>query len=208
MCRQITLGFVPGLVAAALLTWGCDRPESPASPRGVTKPSFGMETMGCPAVKMTGGGRIDFPPGTAQKNPPASHMYQTFGAHVISSPDQMGNCVRKGSLEWVDHSQRPNGRPLNLHSIEITFADNVSSIRPDCRDGAVHWGGRLVRKNDGMQSSFEVFDCDDGEPGVGHDGFGIRAPEIGYDVTCTGPLDPHNPACILTGGNRQFHPTH
>src|SRR5438128_1115560 len=87
-----------------------------------------------------------------------SRNRKAFGAHVISRPDQMGNCVRKGSLEWVDHSVRMNGRPLNLHSIEITFAE-LHPERTDCRDGAVRWGGRLVRKNDGTQSEFVVYDC-------------------------------------------------
>ena len=193
---------VPGLLVVALLA-ACNQDGLSPDRSRLGKPSF-KERQECPAVKMTGGGRIDFPDGTAQKNPPGSHMYQTFGAHVISSPDQMGNCVRKGSLEWVDHSVRMNGRPLNLHSIEITFAE-LHPERTDCRDGAVRWGGRLVRKNDGTQSEFVVYDCDDGEPGVGHDGFGIDAPGIGYEVLCGGA---HAPACILTGGNRQFHPTH
>jgi len=213
MSRRINLTFAPGLVAAALFAWGCDRSESPASPRGVTKPSFGMEMGGpCPAAKMTGGGRIDFPPGTAMKNPPSSHMYQTFGAHVISNgPDMFGNCQIKGQLEWVDHRDglRMNGRPLNLHSTAITFVE-LHPERTDCRDGALRWGGTLVRKNDGMPSSFEVFDCDNGEPGVGNDGFGIIAREIGYNVTCSvpPPSGPQPPLCVLTGGNRQFHPTH
>jgi len=197
---------VPGLLVVALLA-ACNQDGLSPDRSRLGKPSF-KERPPCPAVKMTGGGRIDFPPGTAQKNPPRTHMYQTFGAHVISNgPDLSSNCQIKGQLEWVDHrdGQRLNGRPLNLHSIEITFAEDVSSIHPDCRDGAVHWGGRLVRKNDGMQSSFEVFDCDDGEPGVGHDGFGINAPDIGYSVVCGGAKPP---VCILTGGNRQFHPTH
>ena len=53
---------------------------------------------------MTGGGRIDYPDGTADKNPPASHTYETFGAHVITSgqTDANGTCLAdKGELEWI-----------------------------------------------------------------------------------------------------------
>jgi len=45
--------------------------------------------------------------------------------------------------------------------------------------------------------------------GNGHDGFAISVPEIGYAVMCPDPdLPPAEPSCTLTGGNRQFHPTH
>ena len=65
-------------------------------------------------------------------------------------------------------------------------------------------------QNTGQQDlDFEVWDCDNGEPGVGHDGFAIRVPAIGYEVMCPDPdLPPAEPSCTLTGGNRQFHPTH
>jgi hypothetical protein len=162
---------------------------------------------------MTGGGRIDFPPGTAEQNPPASHQYETFGAHVMASGrfDENGVCVAdKGALEWVDH--RPemeiNGHPLNLHATSVTFAE--LAVDTDCSDGAVHWGGKLRVQNTGQENlDFEVWDCDNGEPGNGHDGFAISVPEIGYAVMCPDPnLPPAEPSCTLTGGNRQFHPTH
>jgi hypothetical protein len=165
---------------------------------------------------MTGGGRIDFPPGSAEKNPPASHEFETFGAHVIASGEAVaGTCgADKGSLEWVDHRPefRVNGRPLNLHSLTITFAEAYFSPDTDCSDGAAHWGGTLLVKNTGETADFEVFDCDNGEPGRGHDGFGIRAWPVNgqmYEVLCPDPsLPPAEPTCTLTGGNRQFHPTH
>ena len=54
-----------------------------------------------------------------------------------------------------------------------------------------------------------MWDCDNGEPGAGHDGFAIRVDAIGYEVMCPDPdLPPAEPTCTLTGGNRQFHPTH
>jgi hypothetical protein len=131
---------------------------------------------------------------------------------VIASGDQdaNGTCLAdKGSLEWVDH--RPewniNGSPLNLHSIQITFAERATDT--DCSDGAAHWGGVLEIKNTGEQSQFEVWDCDNGEPGAGHDGFAIRLWDYPYEVMCPDPdLPPAEPSCTLTGGNRQYHPTH
>jgi len=162
---------------------------------------------------MTGGGRIDYPPGTADKNPPASHIYETFGAHVIASgqTDANGTCLAdKGALEWVDHRREMeiNGHPLNLHATAVTFAERATDT--DCSDGAAHWGGKLRVQNTGQEDlDFEVWDCDNGEPGAGHDGFAIRVPAIGYEVMCPDPdLPPAEPTCTLTGGNRQFHPTH
>jgi len=74
----------------------------------------------------------------------------------------------------------------------------------------VHWGGKLRVQNTGQENlDFEVWDCDNGEPGR-DDGFAISVPEIGYTVQCWEPdyNTPAEPTCYLTGGNRQFHPTH
>jgi len=201
--------------ALALVAWSCDSQREPAGP-AVGSPVAHFSAPLCIPFKMTGGGRIDYPPGTAQQNPPASHLYQTFGAHVIASGrPQNGSCAaEKGSLEWVDHRPefRINGRPLNLHSIEITFAEAFAAPETDCSDGGARWGGRLRVKNTGEIADFEVFDCDNGEPGRGHDGFAIRAFPVNgalYEAVCPDPsLPPAEPACTLTGGNRQFHPTH
>lgn len=196
--------------ALALVAWSCDRQPLDATAAGA--PSFHFNQFECTPLKMTGGGRIDFPPGTGEKNPPASHEYETFGAHVIASgrvgPD--GTCLAdKGALEWVDHRNewRINGRPLNLHALEITFAELATDT--DCRDGAAHWGGVLVIRNTGEQSRFEVWDCDNGEPGAGDDGFAIRLLDFPYEVMCPDESFPSaEPTCTLSGGNRQFHPTH
>src|SRR5947209_10484128 len=99
--RDITL--LSALGAVALVALSCDRPATPVSPKA-SGPLFHAGGVPCPVAKMTGGGRIDFPPGEPTKNAPASHDYQTFGAHVISDGfDASGNCIVKGSLEWVDH---------------------------------------------------------------------------------------------------------
>src|SRR2546426_1599493 len=45
MRRQFTLSFVPGLAAAAVFAWGCDRAGTPASPQ-VPKPSFWVGCFG------------------------------------------------------------------------------------------------------------------------------------------------------------------
>src|SRR6266699_2580223 len=56
MFRQIRPGFAPGLVAATLFAWGCERPATPAGP----KPSFSDGSGFCAAgERFTGGGRID-----------------------------------------------------------------------------------------------------------------------------------------------------
>ncbi len=213
MSKLRSLAALTATVAIALLAWSCEARRNAVSPT-IGTPLAHFEQFACVPFKMTGGGRIDYLPGSAEKNPPASHIYETFGAHVIASPtgelDNIGRCLgAKGSLEWVDHRPewRMNGRPLNLHSIEITFADLATDT--DCSDGAARWGGRLVVKNTGQEADFEVWDCDNGEPGREHDGFAIRVEEIGYEVLCVDPfLPPAEPACTLTGGNRQFHPTH
>src|SRR5258708_23515691 len=137
---------VPNAVAfaaasAALPAVAGNRPRRLVS--SAAKPMYWFGQT-CPAAKMTGGGRIDYPPGGPDKNPPASHEYETFGAHVMAEGvDANGNCQVKGQLEWVDHrdAMRRNGRPLNLHSPTITFVEVLET--DGCSDGALHWGGTL-----------------------------------------------------------------
>ena len=212
MSNLKTLAGLTATVAVVLIGWSCDARRNAVAPT-VGRPLFHFHVFECSPLKITGGGRIDYPPRTAEKNPPASHIYETFGAHVIASGrvDANGICLAdKGELEWVDH--RPemeiNGHPLNLHATSVTFAELATDT--DCSDGAAHWGGKLRVQNTGQEDlDFEVWDCDNGEPGVGHDGFGIAVPAIGYEVMCPDPsLPPAEPSCTLTGGNRQFHPTH
>ena len=212
MSNPRLLAGLTATAAIALIVGSCEPHRSAVAPT-VGAPRFHFGAFVCTPFKMTGGGRIDFPPGTADKNPPASHIFETFGAHVIASgqTDANGTCLAdKGALEWIDH--RPdmavNGHPLNLHATSVTFAEVATDT--DCRDGAAHWGGKLRVQNTGQQDlDFEVWDCDNGEPGAGHDGFAISVPAIGYEVKCPDPsLPPAEPTCTLTGGNRQFHPTH
>ncbi len=216
MSRLKALAGVTATAVIALVGWSCEANRTALAP-STGGPLFQFLEFQCQPLKMTGGGRIDYPPGSAQKNPPASHIYETFGAHVIASGQPSGNtCLAdQGSLEWVDH--RPdmelNGNPLNLHSTAVTFAE--LAVDTDCSDGAVHWGGKLRVQNTGQEDlDFEAWDCDNGEPGDGHDGFAIRVikPIDGlgeYAVMCPDPdLPPTEPTCTLTGGNRQFHPTH
>jgi hypothetical protein len=209
-----SLAVAAASVAIVLVAWSCDTQREPLGPT-IGPPSFHFHAPQCIPFKMTGGGRIDYPPGTADKNPPSSHLYQTFGAHVIGSGQLVdGKCLaEKGSLQWIDHRPefRINGRPLNLHSIEITFAEAFFAPETDCSDGGARWGGRLVVRNTGDEYDFVVFDCDNSEPGAGNDGFGITVFDettVFYEVLCPNPaLPPAEPTCTLTGGNRQFHPT-
>jgi hypothetical protein len=198
-------------VAIVLVAWSCDTQPEPLGPT-IDRPLFHFGAPLCIPFKMTGGGRIDYPPGTGERNPPASQQFQTFGAHVVGSGEKVnGVCLaEKGSLQWVDHSIRINGRPLNLHSIEITFAEAFSAPETSCSDGGARWGGTLVLKNTGQTGTFTVFDCDDGEPGARNDGFGLSTTlvvnGVPYQVVCPDESSA-GPTCTLTGGNRQFHGT-
>jgi hypothetical protein len=207
-----SLAVTAATAAIVLVAWSCDTQPEPLGPT-IGPPSFHFGIPVCIPFKMTGGGRIDYPPGTAQKNPPASQQFQTFGAHVIASGEEVnGECVRelKGSLQWVDHSIRINGRPLNLHSLEITFAEAFAFPETNCADGGARWGGTLVLKNTGQTGTFTVFDCDNGEPGSGNDGFGLSTTlvvnGVAYEVVCPDESSA-GLTCTLTGGNRQFHGT-
>jgi hypothetical protein len=209
-----SLAVTAATVAIVLVAGSCDTQPEPLGPTiGPPLFHFGPGQGKCIPFKMTGGGRIDYPPGTGEKN--TSQEFQTFGAHVIASGEEVnGECVRalKGSLQWVDHSIRINGRPLNLHSIEITFADAFSAPETACEDGGARWEGRLVVRNTGDEATFTVFDCDNGEPGAGNDGFGISTTIrvngvlVPYEVLCPDE-ESAGPTCTLTGGNRQFHGT-
>jgi|SRR5713101_5289207 len=205
-------GVVPGLLVVVFLA-ACNQERLGLDRSKLGTPSKKVVGSGCIPGKMTGGGRIDAPPGGPDKNPPASHQFQTFGAHVISEglAADGQTCVVKGSLEWVDHSLRVGGRPLNLHSEAITFVNELPE--GDCKDGSLTWGGRLVEKNTGEEYDFQVFDCDNGEPGAKHDGFNILLSgpgksQDGYTLFCPGSIHLDRTLCTLTGGNRQFHPTH
>ncbi|HEY3219868.1 MAG TPA: hypothetical protein VGJ80_03985 [Gemmatimonadales bacterium] len=212
MSKLRNLAVLTATAAIALVAWSCDRQPNAVGPN-IGTPLAHFFVFECTPFKMTGGGRIDFPPGTADMNPPASHEYETFGAHVMASgqTDANGNCLAdQGALEWIDHRPewRINGSPLNLHATEITFAEVATDT--DCKDGAAHWGGKLRVQNTGQEDlDFTVWDCDNGEPGAGHDGFAISVPALDYLVACPDEsLPPAEPTCTLTGGNRQFHPTH
>ena len=58
-----------------------------------------------------------------------------------------------------------------------------------------------------------MFDCDNGEPGAKHDGFNILLSgsgesQDGYTLDCPSSIHAEKTLCTLTGGNRQYHPTH
>ncbi len=181
MFRQVRLEFVPGLVAATLLAWGCDGSPTPASP----KPSFGAsESETCPAgEKFTGGGRIDPPLGKT-----------TFGFNVNARDWCQNGGPISGGLETVLHATH-----TRIHSLTI---DNFFSLEDTERGGRCAAFGGTARVKDGhgswVQRNFAAIACDNGEPGSrrerGPDRFGISL----EDGPETGVTD-------LTGGNIQAH---
>lgn len=185
MCRQITRRFVPGLVAAALFAWGCERPATPASPR----PAFWAGGPGtCPAgERFTGGGRIDPEAGktTFGFNVDARDWCRTEGGKI------------KGQLQTVYHPTQ-----TLVHS--LTIDDFFSYQDPERSGRCAEWTG-TARVKDGngswRQERFHATACDNGEPGSspgrGPDRYGISL----SDGRSTGTTD-------LTGGNIQAHPTH
>ena len=181
MFRQIRPGFAPGLVAATLFAWGCERPATPASP----KPSFSDGTGFCAAgERFTGGGRID--PPVAEKT--------TFGFNL----DARDFCASGagtpigGQLQTVNHPTK-----TLIHSLTI---DDFSSIEdPDFGRCAFFSGMARVKEGNGswVQEHFTAAACDNGEPGSspgrGPDRYGIRLEEENRETGVT----------QLTGGNIQ-----
>jgi hypothetical protein len=189
MRRQITRSFAPGLVAAALFTWGCDRARTPASLEK-SRPLF---WFGCSASqKFTGGGRIDDP------NPQVGKT--TFGFNVHAQDFCSSDGEIKGQLQVVSHPSR-----TLVHSTSIrTFA---SYANPDFPGGqcAEFSGTARVKGGNGSwdyNHTFAVKTCDNGEPGSspgrGPDTFGVSVSGVG-NTTGDQPL---------TGGNIQAHKTH
>lgn len=185
MRRHRMLSLMPGLAAAALFAWGCDRPATPAGP----KPSFWAGGPGtCPAgERFTGGGRID---------PPAGKT--TFGFNVDGSDfcAHEGGAI-KGQLQTVYHPTQ-----TLVHSLTI---DDFHSFQDPARGGeCAEWGG-TARVKDGnggwYEERFDAVACDNGEPGSspgrGPDRYGITL----SDGRSTGTTD-------LTGGNIQAHKAH
>jgi len=76
------------IVAIAVVAWSCETHRTALGPR-TGGPLFHFTAFQCAPLKITGGGRIDYPPGGPDKNPPASHTYETFGAHVIARVRRM-----------------------------------------------------------------------------------------------------------------------
>ena len=178
MFRQIRPGFAPGLVAATLFAWGCDRPATPASP----KPSFSDGTGSCAAgERFTGGGRIDPLGGKT-----------TFGFNVDAEDWCRSGGPIKGKLQTVWHPPH-----TLIHSLTI---DDFSSIEdPDFGRCAFFSGMARVKEGNGswVQEHFTAAACDNGEPGSspgrGPDRYGIRLEEENRETRVT----------QLTGGNIQ-----
>lgn len=187
-------------LVVGLLFWACqDTATSPVTPDEGTQPAFGVgEHDGNghkkPVLRMTGGGRIDYPPGGPEKNTPENQDFQTFGFNV---GDKDGDGNPEGEWQHVDHRRdmRRDGSPLNLHSVSW---DSFRTIESECEggggDGSAEATGTLVVKNDGERYPFrlELHDC--GEPGT-------KAPRDIYEVEAPG----YFVRGVLTGGNIQAH---
>src|SRR5712691_10255414 len=101
MSNPRLLAGLTATAAIALVVASCEANRTALALK-VGGPRFHFGAFECTPFKMTGGGRIDYPDGTADKNPPASHTYETFGAHVFGSgqTDAHGTCLAdKGALE-------------------------------------------------------------------------------------------------------------
>src|SRR2546430_14820319 len=129
----------------------------------------------------------------------------------ISKP----SCPTPGSPPSQSRTEKGNSWPVffTTRPPPQRSAPSLQFFPNDCKDGALRWGGDLVVKNTGQEFPFSALDCDGGEPGGGHDGVEIFIPDElttppGYAVTCPQRRGESPPFCVLTGGNRQFHPTH
>lgn len=195
-----------GVLVAVLGVWvGCS--DDPAGPTlDEEGPSF--VTTAPLAERMTGGGRVDYPPGSAQKNQGPEKRYQTWG--LTLNPDGTSQ------LQFVDHREgnRPQcgGRPCNFHS--VTF-ESFTATDNSCVEGGLQARGTLREKNTDTPWQFRLDVCDNGEPGhkaPPRDRLELCISEFpdsdGPAGECTYHVrDLFNPpnGAQLTGGNTQTH---
>jgi hypothetical protein len=155
--------------------------------------------------RITGGGRVDFPPGGPSKN--TRPFYQEFAFHFRIKQD---NSV-DGRIEFVDHrdGMQIDGKPFRVESTTITsFTPTAADV--DCAQGGGVVTGTVRTKNDGSMHTFQLKVCDNGEPGK-------NAPWDRFFFSINGYTDPdtaepyhmhHHPTeensgAYLTGGNIQ-----
>lgn len=210
MCTHARLRgstFLATALLVALGAWACDeQPTQPADGPAAVEPAFhedvddgdkhvdeGDEHKKAP-LWMTGGGRVDVPPGDGSMNTPESTDFQTFGFNV---GDKDGDGTVEGEFQWVDHREemRRDGSPLNLHSVSW---DSFTPVESACEggggDGSAEATGTLEVKNTGDRVPFRLRLDDCGEPGnqSPHDIIEIDAPD-------------YNVRALLSGGNIQAH---
>jgi hypothetical protein len=186
MCRQINLGFAPGLVVATLLASGCDRPATPAAP----KPSFSDGAGPCAGgERFTGGGRTDSP-----DNPAIGKT--TFGFNLDARDFCASGGPITGQLQTKNHASQ-----TLIHSLTIDPNQGFFSFEDD-RGRCVFFAG-MARVKEGnaswVQERYGAVACDNGEPGSrpggGPDRYGIELLDEGRGTGVT----------LLTGGNIQAH---
>lgn len=188
--RRCLLTVAAATVVAGI---GC-REDSTSPPRDPGQPSFHLGDE--KPIRVTGTGRIDYPPGSAQKNPSSSKLYQEFGLTV---GDKNLDGVPDGKLVFVDYTpaHRINGAPLTLESVSWSTYGRTTD---GCLDAGIDATGTLKVKNNGLQYRFHLYACDNGEPGT------ALPRDIFY-------LDVYNAdgslrwiwRAVLTGGNLQAH---
>lgn len=193
-----------GLILAAAAAWACsDEPVGVGTRDGSSiGPAFHVQPS--PVIRVTGGGRFDFPPGTPggpqEKNTPESRDFQTFGFNIFNE-DKNGDGCLDAQIQYVDHrpSQRIDGRPLNIHSVCIrTF---IAPADSECDEGKVTAIGTFEIRNTGRVLEGQVRVCDDGEPGNQIPG----DPEDAPDHFHISHVEGYRAEGFLTGGNIQTH---
>lgn len=188
------LGLVLGLAVG-----GCD--EDPVGPAASgpddappTAPASSPDLESTNKLRLTGGGRIDAPPGTSSKNTSDSRVFQTFGVTV---GDEDGDGVPSGQLNFTDHTpeRRINGNPLKLKAVSWSSFHQTAD---GCSDAGFVATGTVEVRNSGERLEFRLEGCDNGEPGAEADSFSVTV--FHSDGTVRWEW-----SGLHTGGNGQAH---
>ena len=191
-----------GALVIALGVWGCS--DDPTGPDPDEDPSFTTTAaVSSTPAQIVGGGRVDYPPGSAQKNTPQQKRYQTWGVNLHAD--------LSGGFQFVDH--RPElrdqcgGRPCAFHSVRI---DSYGPTDNSCADGGVQVRGIVREKHTQTDYEFRLDVCDNGEPGHKNPPrdrleLCIRPFSDGLGGQCTYHVRelPTEVGAQLTGGNTQ-----
>lgn len=200
------------VTASALGWWGCSEGPSPLDPshKGITVQATGGgdddDEDENRKPRITGSGRVDFPPGGPTKN--EKPFYQEFSFHFRITNHNHA----KGKFEFVDHrtGMRINGKPFRV-KLYILTDFTPTAATSECVQGGGIVTGKVKTVNDGSIHNFTLKVCDNGEPGrnAPWDRFDLRIPD--YTDPDLGlpyrmwhfPADDPPTGAYLTGGNIQ-----